>query len=384
MHPPSRYPMSTIRDQPENGFASQAKLVFGSAIATGLQIGLLQAYLLRRPSSIWISVLASLVFGAVTLFLWQRVFPRLRTSAGSKRPLVQALAALLAMAATSFVVVNGLMWLGSGRWMFSPYTGGDVTVDIEASVIAWSPYIYFAFPIVPAALAAVVGFNQSWWQIFMLQRSEHHAREMAALAQLDALRAQINPHFLFNSLNSIAQLISSDPCRAEECVERLAEIFRYLLKSENRSFVTLADELDIADAYLDIERARFGDRLAVDFVVDDEARNRFVPTLILQPLIENAVRHGVSRKIGGGRVSIEAALQGDDLQVVVRDTGVGIGQGVENATSNGVGLRNVHDRLVHLFGEAYAPRIDSHPGEGTAVTVRVPRLPDGLGSAMVH
>ena len=267
--------------------------------------------------------------------------------------------------------------------MFSPYVGGDVTVLVPATWLAKIPMLYFVVPIVPVVLITVIGFNQSWWQIFLLEKRESQARELASLAQLEALRARINPHFLFNSLNSIAQLISTDPERAEACVERLAEIFRYLLQTDNRSFVTLRDELEIADAYLDIERARFGDRLAVDFLVEDGALHRTVPTLILQPLIENAVRHGVSQKIGGGTVSIEAAIDGGDLRVVVRDTGVGMPDGVQAALSAGVGLRNVHDRLVHLYGEQYAPLIDSHPGEGTSIVVRVPQAaspPGDLGT----
>jgi len=104
-----------------------------------------------------------------------------------------------------------------------------------------------------------------------------------------------------------------------------------------------------------------------------------VPTLILQPLIENAVRHGVSQKVGGGTVSIEASLEGADLRVVIRDTGVGMPDGVQAALSAGVGLRNVHDRLVHLYGEQYAPRIDTFPGQGTAITVRVPQTATPAG-----
>ena len=109
-----------------------------------------------------------------------------------------------------------------------------------------------------------------------------------------------------------------------------------------------------------------------------------MPTLILQPLIENAVRHGVSQKVGGGLVSIEAALDGSDLRVVVRDTGVGMREGVEAALSAGVGLRNVHDRLVQLYGAQYAPKIDSQPGQGTSIVVRVPQGGNTTVSSTVH
>lgn len=359
-----------LTPEPSTRFRSQAKLIFGSSLAVGLQIGLGQAFLLRSMSVVVTSIIGSLVFGAATLALWQWVFPQLRRRTHFR--FWQTAVAILAMTVTSFVLINTTMFVADGRTLFTPYTGGDRTVVVSAEWISFGRFLYFVLPIIPVALLCVIGFNQSWWQMFLLERREHQARELAARAQLEALRAQINPHFLFNSLNSIAQLISTDPERAEECVERLAEIFRYLLQSENRSFVTLEDELDIADAYLDIERARFGERLEVDFVVDESVRHHVVPTLILQPLIENAVRHGVSQKVGGGKVSIEAQLQDGDLRVVVRDTGVGMKSGIDAALSRGVGLRNVYDRLVQLYGEGYAPRIDSTPGAGTTVTVRVP------------
>ena len=361
-----------------NPLLTQAKLVFGSSLAVGLHLGLGQALLVRSAASVVIALVGSLAFGAGTLVLWQYVFPGLRSRARFR--IWQAVVTIAVMAIVSFLLVNVVMLVSDRRWMFSGYTGGDVTVTVSKNWIAAWPFFYFILPIIPATLLCTIGFNQAWWKIFMAERREHQARELAARAQLEALRAQINPHFLFNSLNSIAQLISSDPERAEGCVERLAEIFRYLLQSENRSFVTLEDELDIADAYLDIERARFGERLEVDFVVDEAVRHHIVPTLILQPLIENAVRHGVSQKVGGGKVSIEAQLDGGELQVVVRDTGVGMRSGIDAALSRGVGLRNVYDRLVQLYGEGYAPRIDSTPGTGTTITVRVPPSPDTVVS----
>lgn len=367
-------------DESQTRLRSQAKLVFGASLAVGLEVGLGQVVLTNSWSMLASSMVGALVYGAATLALWQWIFPDLRRRRYPR--LAQAGVSVAVMAAVSFLLINGVLWVEHGRWLFSPYEGGDVTVTLAAERLAWAPFLYFGLPILPATLLAVVGFNQSWWQMFLLERRERQARELASLAQLEALRSQIHPHFLFNSLNSIAQLISTDPERAEECVERLAEILRYLLRSENRSFVTLDDELEIADAYLEIERARFGDRLAVDVSVDPAARDHVVPTLILQPLIENAVRHGVSRKVGGGTVSIDARLEHGELRVVVRDTGVGMGPRIDAALSRGVGLRNVSERLVQLYGAEYAPTIDSAPGAGTTITVRVP--PGGRRPEMLH
>lgn len=364
--------MTRPRDEPEGLFSTQTKLVFGAALAIGLQLGLFQAFIFGTLRPLISTTVGSLIFGAVTLLIWQTVFPRLRGLSYRRRILAQVLIAVAIVTPLSFVLINGFGFLSGTATMFRPYGGADIDVTIAAAKVSAAPLVFFLLPILPTVLMMVVGFNQSWWQIFLLTRRESQARQLAAAAELNALRAQINPHFLFNSLNSIAQLISSEPQRAEECVERLAEIFRYLLHSDNRTFVTLDDELGIADAYLDIERARFGEKLSVDFLVAEEARRHAVPTLILQPLLENAVRHGISQKIGGGTVSIEAALAGEDLKITVRDTGVGMAKGVEQSLGSGVGLRNVHDRLVFLYGEDYAPQIESRPGLGTSIELRVP------------
>jgi LytS/YehU family sensor histidine kinase len=261
--------------------------------------------------------------------------------------------------------------LVDGKSLFRPGEEADLTITIPAERLRWGRVVYSLIPIVPTVLLCIVSYNLHWWRIQVLQGRERELRQLAAAAQLAALRAQVNPHFLFNSLNSIAQLISTDPEKAEACVERLAEIFRYMLRGSNAEFVPLADELKFAEAYLEIEKARYGDRIEVSERIDDGVRNALLPGLILQPLVENAVKHGISRKIGGGRVIIEAGRDNGDLRLSVRDTGVGI-QTRENVFDLGVGLRNVRDRLVKLYGPSYAPSIDAQDGVGTTVTVRIP------------
>ncbi len=180
---------------------------------------------------------------------------------------------------------------------------------------------------------------------------EERLRELAARSELKALKAQINPHFLFNALNSISALIESDPAAAERTLERLAGIFRGTLLASEKESVTLGKELELVDAYLDIERARFGDRLIVTQTVSEDAARVLVPPLILQPIVENAVRHGISPRVEGGHVTIEASVEAGRLRVSVQDDGPGIGDGdSENALSRGYGLRNVRDRLFTRFG----------------------------------
>jgi LytS/YehU family sensor histidine kinase len=198
-------------------------------------------------------------------------------------------------------------------------------------------------------------------------------RELAATAQLSALRAQLNPHFLFNSLNSIAQMIHTEPHKAEEHVERLAEILRYVLRSSDREFVRLADELHVTEAYLAIERARFDDRLRVDASIEPGALDRLVPNLVLQPLVENAVKHGLASKLGPGTVSISARVVDDGLRLSVHDDGIGMDEtALANVFDRGVGLRNLRERLLHLYGIDDGPAIESAPGRGTTVEVLLP------------
>ena len=363
----------TRHDEPATLPASQGRLLVAAALAIGLQLGLFQAFIFRSLNPLIVSILGSLAFAVTARFLWQFVFPRLRWMDSTRRLFFQVLIAIPAVAATSFVVTYVPGFLQGTATIFNPYVGDDISVTFAASQLRAAPTVFFLLPIIPVVLLIVVGFNQSWWQIFLYRRRVSEARALASAAQLNALRTQINPHFLFNSLNSIAQLISVDPPRAEVCVERLAEIFRYLLQSENRSFVTLDEELAIADAYLDIERARFGEKLRVDFLIDEGARQATVPTLILQPLIENAVRHGISRKSGGGTVTVQATTKGEEVRLVVADTGVGLDRSPEECLSAGVGLRNVHQRLTVLFGDEFAPAMKSRSGEGTQIELRIPQ-----------
>lgn len=202
---------------------------------------------------------------------------------------------------------------------------------------------------------------------------EERLRELAARSELKALKAQINPHFLFNALNSISALVSIDPDAAQRTLERLAGIFRATLLASENETVPLRKELELVDAYLDVERARFGRRLSVREAIDDEARDVEVPPLILQPVIENAVRHGISPRVEGGTVLIEARMEGDALVLAVEDDGPGVDAAhLEDALAGGYGLRNVRDRLRTKFGEGPWFRIEGGRGRGMRVELRIP------------
>jgi LytS/YehU family sensor histidine kinase len=266
------------------------------------------------------------------------------------------------------VEVHSLL-TGASSFLF-PYTGGDRTVTIPAQALRNGPPVFGLIPILPSAILCLVGFNQYFRRISALQGRQEELRELAASAQLAALRAQVNPHFLFNTLNSIAQLVVTDPAKAEDCIERLANLYRYILNRANAQFVSLADELRMAEWYLEIEQVRFGDALTVEQQIDRRALSMMVPSLILQPLVENAVKHGIGPKVGGGRVTIQASLDNGNLHLSVMDTGVGV-VNRETIFERGIGLRNIRDRLTQIYRATDQPQVSSDR-EGTTVSVCIP------------
>ena len=215
------------------------------------------------------------------------------------------------------------------------------------------------------------------------------SRERLARAEVRALRAQISPHFIYNALTAIASFVRTDPERARELILEFAEFTRYSFRAHG-DFTTLAEELRSIDRYLTIERARFGDRLQVRLQIAPEVLPVGLPFLCLQPLVENAVRHGLSRKPGVGMVSIEARDAGAECHITVEDDGVGmdpaaLAAGIAEAVSgNGddagqhVGLSNVDERLRSVFGDGFGLVVETAPGEGMKVSMRVPKFHPGV------
>jgi two-component system LytT family sensor kinase len=212
----------------------------------------------------------------------------------------------------------------------------------------------------------------------------------AALAELEvrALRAQISPHFIYNSLNAIASFINTDPAKARELVLEFADFTRYSFRRAG-DFTTVAEELRSIDSYLKLERARFGDRLRVTLQVAPEVLSTVIPFLSIQPLVENAVRHGLEGKEGGGRITITAEDRGAVAEITVEDDGVGIDPAVVAEVLAGgtpgehVGLRNVDARLRQVYGDEHGLIVETNVGAGTLVRMRVPKSQPGRSAASV-
>ena len=186
------------------------------------------------------------------------------------------------------------------------------------------------------------------------QAQERRAKELslqASRSDLKALRAQINPHFLFNALNAIAGLIHKDPGRADRTVEQLAEVFRYTLRRSEREWAPLEDEFEFVRAYLEVEQARFGERLQCRVTLDDAVASTFVPTMMVQTLVENAVKHGVAAVRGRGQVEVDARADGNQLRIEVADNGPGLSDARPSTQANdsGYGLKNIRERLRGYF-----------------------------------
>jgi len=202
--------------------------------------------------------------------------------------------------------------------------------------------------------------------------------QLVTKAELDALHAQINPHFLFNTLNTIITYSRTNPETARRLLIRLAVFFRHAFKRHGH-FNTLREELEYVNTYLVLEKARFREKLRIKREIDPALLNYHVPVLTLQPLIENAVKHGIQPKVGPGTVHIMARLFNKEILFIIRDDGVGISREKMSkvlfpgfGSGNGVGLSNVHERLKSLFGEDYGLRIVSEVDKGTSVYARVP------------
>jgi two-component system, LytTR family, sensor kinase len=227
-----------------------------------------------------------------------------------------------------------------------------------------------------AVAAMVVGIPLKIWNAIRIERSLEEQKRLLLEARLDALQRQINPHFLFNTLNSIASLVRFRPEQARELIVKLANILRKMLH-EHDAVVPFRDELATTDDYLSIEIARFGaEKLRVAREIDPATLEIPVPSMLLQPLVENSIKHGLEPRIAGGVVTLRSRFEAGRLIIEVEDDGVGIAPGRTHSSGvllgTGIGMKNVLERLQVLYGDAALFDVSSRPGRGTKVTLSFP------------
>jgi len=237
-----------------------------------------------------------------------------------------------------------------------------------------------------ATSVIVIGTELKIWSSVRIQIKLEEQERLLLQARMEALQHQINPHFLFNTLNSVSSLVRFDPDTARDLIIKLANILRRLLHSMD-AMVPLREEVEFIDDYLDIEVVRFGrDKLKVVKNLDLSSLDAMVPSMLLQPFVENCIKHGLSPKIEGGTITLRSRLQGTRLTIEIEDDGVGMGAGQSMArrASSGIGMSNVAERLQVLYGDAARITIDSREGRGTLVRLELPILQEAPVASQIY
>ena len=288
-------------------------------------------------------------------------------AAAGRRPVFRAVRLGLILIPLHFLFsVPFILWL---RPLWPMEASGDWFVVAESQLPTWVPTDLLLFVLLLVGGHAFAVSRRAR----RLELRESRLETDLARAQLDALRLEIQPHFLFNTLNSIAALIRlKDNTGALTMLLGLSDLMRITVDRPKTHLVPLAAEIDFLQRYIDLQRTRFADRLQVDFRIDEPFRGIAVPTFLLQPLVENAIRHGAARQTNGCRIEIGARCDGGSLRLWVSDDGVGLPEGFDIGRHAGTGLTNTQSRLRQIYGTA--ARFDVRPGipAGTIVEMAVP------------
>ncbi|HKS10640.1 MAG TPA: histidine kinase [Pyrinomonadaceae bacterium] len=304
----------------------------------------------------------------------------------------QALGATLALFYVWAALTPFVLWLG-GRFAFErprllrnllvhlvlcvPVSLAHILLlqNVNAIVLAWSHTYRPPVPLVALFVGLGATNVMVYWGIIAVSQAVNYFRKYQerefrlAQAQLQALRMQLHPHFLFNTLNAIAELVYSDPKTADRSIVSLSELLRFSLESEKSQEVTLKKEIDFLEKHVEIQQTLMRDRLRVKMNIDPETLDARVPNMLLQPLVENAIKHGISPRPEGGNIEVYARRLDGKLYVEITDDGLGM---PEQEDGNGLGLVNTRERLRHLYGEAQDFNLSSFPGRGVTIRISLP------------
>ncbi|MDA0819575.1 MAG: histidine kinase [Proteobacteria bacterium] len=366
--------MSVLPFQPTPFFANKNKAFWNLQLA-----GWGGAFLLRAAAAIAndqpLDLLAVIIVTTITGFSISLVLSVVYRQLISKQPFVTWGLTMIAL------LLGVALYASMETWVHGIYSAGIVESTFAQRFIG---FVY-----IPATLLG--GWTALYFAMNYFLTVEEQADRLGRLeaqatsAQLAMLRYQLNPHFLFNTLNSISTLVllkQTEPANA--MLSRLSAFLRHTLIMEPGGIVTLAQEVETLQLYLDIERMRFEDRLRTEFTIDDEANGALLPSMLLQPLVENAVKYAVSPQEEGARIDLTAKVSNGRLQLEVSDTGPGVNgprqgsllelakQGAQQTTSTGVGLANIRNRLMQAYGDNHQFRTSSGSGGGFIVTIDIP------------
>jgi len=313
----------------------------------------------EKPEAYFAVIVATALAGFIVTVPMRLIYQRL----WSRSPIMLATGLLV----TSYAIAFGWRWLQNVLyydWVKKSWQPEHL-MDYVSGVMG-SFYILLCW--------SGLYFGIKYYQQLQDQTEQTlKATSAAHQAQLKMLRYQLNPHFLFNTLNAISTLILDGANEtANKAVSRLSDFLRYTLDNDPMSRVTLGSELGALDLYLEIEKVRFGDRLIVEKAIEAKAQSALVPSLILQPLIENAIKYAITPSEEGGTLRMSARVQRDTLVLQVSDTGPGFGNGNGTHKSSGVGLKNTRERLQQLYGDRQAFTLAPNEPTGVTVTINIP------------
>ena len=296
-------------------------------------------------------------------------------------------------------------FLSTPRWLVRFFRGRKVTWEMlplgaiivlelarhalgHATKPQWLFYLHtgksWEMALILLSTVMAVAVPMKIWNNTRTEMNLEQHQQLLLKSRMDALTAQINPHFLFNTLNTVSSLIRYDPDTARGVVIKLSSILRRLLR-KHETFVPLQEELDFIDDYLDIEVARFGhDNLAIHKQIDEDTLDAFVPSMLLQPIVENALKHGLATKLGAGELTIRTESVDGRLVIAIEDNGAGIPkERMAQVFEDGIGISNVHERLRVLYGADFRMDISSREGEGTRIRIEIPELVPTEGASAV-
>ena len=287
----------------------------------------------------------------------------------------------------TFLAAPKMLWRtvmrGEGNWLLLPLAATPLLeflrISIGGSFFGQGELFYFGkmtgwqFPLTLLTAVLAVTLTLTIWNNTRIQIRLQEQEQVVLRSRMEALTRQINPHFLFNTLNTAVSMTRINPETARDVLVKLSNILRRLL-GQTESFVPLQEELEFIDNYIDIELVRFGpDKLRYKKEIDESTLTAPVPNMLLQPIIENAIRHGLSRRIEGGEIHLRTARHDGRIVIEVRDTGVGIPAArLGEIYDSGIGIRNVNERRKVLYGKEYVFQIDSTEGQGTFIRIELP------------
>jgi two-component system, LytTR family, sensor kinase len=305
----------------------------------------------------------------INWWLWGAMVPliaslddRLSAAYGRSAKLLMAHAVTALAAAILYVAAAATIEYQLGLLPWNPWTE-------PISLIDWFYWALLVYCLILGTLKGLKYYKRTLSNELQLERLERGYLE----ARLNALRAQLDPHFLFNALNGISASLERDPRLARKMIEHLGDLLRLSLETRNRQQVTLADEAAFLEHYLALHRIRFGDRLAVTVSITPEVKQARIPSLLLQPLVENAIKHGIANRISGGRIILSAQRAGNSVDIRIIDNGAGLPPGWDMEATKGLGLSVTRERLLAMYAAGECTfNVAPHADGGTEARITLP------------